>query len=73
MRKTEATQAKMTIDAIERARNEIKNLQANSELSTWAKNKREYELCQAIDLLKSDMVDLVTRMIQNQTILKEVA
>jgi len=66
MKMNQTKEAQELINGINRARTEIHNLQANTELSEWERNKREFELCTAIDLMKSSMVELMTRVIESE-------
>lgn len=65
MRLEEVAQAKFLVSSIKKARTELENLQYNEELTEFGKQQREYELSQVINLLKSDAVDLVERMLNN--------
>ena len=72
MRKEQAKQAKELSNGIKIARNEIKNLPAQTDMSEWERNKREFELCQAIDLMKSSMVDLMDLILDNNETLTQL-
>lgn len=72
MRTEQAKQARELSNGIKIARNEIHNLAARTDLSEWEQYQREFELCQAIDLLKSSLVDLVDLMLENDEVTKQL-
>lgn len=74
MRINTIKQSESVIKQIKNTRCILSNIETSNELTEFERDKRRFELCRAIDLLKSDLIDIIERELNEpENLLKKSA